>query len=227
VSKTQNAEVSAASEVIQAGREVIRPIVLEHFHEDSCIATARITIDVLSYFGIHSRPAAVETIIFNGEAASLMRAGATPEQLRDAVYSRTPEQPDGPWSVGLGFRRSSEEAGGHVVVWVPSERVCLDFSLDQASRPHKGAILGPAVFKIAGAVSLDESGALPLDFVFSGEVAQPPPNGPAYVEYRVVPDWFRGSPNWRRTSVGVAGAQATFRDITGRAIKQIRSQIAR
>lgn len=212
----------AALDVIEAGRQVIRPIVLEYFTADSCVATVRITIDVLAYFGITARPAAVETLIFNGEAYSMLREGATPEEIGRAVHARSTAEIGGPWTVGLGFGDSPESTGRHMVAWVPSESLCLDFSLDQASREQKAMALGPATFRMPGPLTLEEGNALPVGHVFSGEIPQVPPHGSAHLEYRVVEDWFRGSPNWRRTSAVMSGAPATFRDITGRAIRAIR-----
>lgn len=213
------------SAVLAGAREVIRPLVLEHFTVNSCVATVRITIDVLAYFGIMAKPAAVQTMIFNAEAAGLVRAGATAQQIRDAVFACTEQQHGGPWTIGLGFGASEmDDAGGHVVVWVPSVATILDYSLDQASRPHKGIILEPLDIPVTD-IDISHSEPLPVGFIFSTNVPQPEPFGAAYAEYRVAPDWFRSSPNWRRSSPSMASAPATFKEIAGTAIREIRKRL--
>lgn len=212
--------------ILEAAREIVRPTVLEYFSADSCIATTRITIDVLSYFGIAAKPLAVETLIFNAEAMERIREGVAFDDLRREVDSLSLEQIGGPWTLGLGFAKSATDAGRHMIAWIPGLALGLDFSLDQASRPHKGMKFDPAIFDMArnNQEALEDS-SIPEGYVFPVEIPQDPPYGVAYLEYRVIADWFRGSPNWRRTSTIQECAKATFRDITGRAIKEIRSRV--
>ena len=212
--------------ILKASRDVIRPTVLEFFSSDSCIATTRITIDVLAYFGIMAKPLAVETLIFNAEAMERVRAGVGFDELRREVDALARGEPGGPWTIGLGFAKSAADAGRHMMAWVPPLGLGLDYSLDQVSRPHKGMELTASVFEMAtGHQDASENGLLPEGYVFSVEIPRSSPYGPVYLEYRVIADWFRGSPNWRRTSTIQEYAKATFRDITGRAIKEIRSRI--
>lgn len=226
VAQASNADQTQMEQAVLAGaRQVIRPLVLEHFTAYSCVATVRITIDVLAYFGIMAKPAAAQAMIFNAEAVNLMEAGATAQQLHDAVHAFTEQQEGGPWTIGLGFGLSeTNDAGGHVVTWVPSVRTVLDYSLDQASRPHKGIALGPLDIPVPDAVA-SPSEPLPVGFVFSARVPQQEPYGAAYAEYRVAPDWFRSSPNWRRSSPSMASAPATFKEIAGTAIREIRHRL--
>lgn len=206
--------------MVEAARRIIRPLVLEHFDVDSCVATTRITIDVFRYFGIPAEPVAVQVVVFNEEAMELVRAGASALDVREAVFARSAAEPGGPWTLGVGVPQGDGEGGRHVAVWLPDQRMVADFSLDQASRPHKGLELTPLLFPVQA-----ESSTLPEGFTFPAVISQQG-GGAAYLEYRVVPDWFRHSPNWRRTSTGISGAPAMFKAITGTAIRAIKEEQA-
>lgn len=231
---TQQPDTELQAAIVHGARDVIRPLVLEHFDPDSCVATIRIAIDALAYFGIHARPLGVQTLIFNDEATRLFHGGVSAEELHQAVWAHSEDDPEGPWTIGLGFTPTGPEPGRHMICWIPALSLACDFSLDQAARPHKGLALSPSVFPIdaprtgeSGSVGtgLPEGLELPDGFLFAHHVGQRPPRGPAYLEYRVVPDWFRASPNWRRTSSGLPGAPNVFREITGQAIRSIKERV--
>lgn len=205
--------------LVDAAGPIIRPLVLDWFSADSCVATTRITIDVLAYFGIVAKPLPVRAVIFNSEALLLLEQGASPEGLHEAVFARSVAEPGGPWTMGLGFGMAEDDAneGRHVIAWLPRLSMAADFSVDQASRPHKGLDLPPLAFPTPP--STMEEG-----HVFGCTVSQPAPYGPAAVEYQVTTDWFTKSPNWRRASTGTPDARSVFSSVTGEAIRRLRSR---
>lgn len=211
--------------IIAAATEAIRPLVLESFATDSCIATVRITLDTLSYFGILAKPMAVQVIILNSEAAQQLAHGVTFERLSEEMQRIARDEEGGPWVVGLGVALDADTPGRHLAAWIPSLNLCLDYSIDQASRPHKGLALSPIAFKIEPPERLMEDRRIPVGHVFSVTVAQTAPHGPAELQYQTTEDWFRGSPNWRRTSSIHPGSASVFKDIVGKAIRQIRESV--
>lgn len=115
-----------------------RASVLEVFRPDSCIATTRILVDVLDYFSISVRPVAVMFRAYNALSTKMM--------IDEVPVEDWPEEA---WSVGIipGQKpTSSNNWPGHLVAL--HRAYLLDGSLDQASRPDKGLLLGPGVFKL-------------------------------------------------------------------------------
>lgn len=133
-------KVERVRQVIETYCELARPIMLDHgWRINSCIAATRVTINLLSAYGIPARPFCVRAYVYNFAyaqiAGSLGRAPTFAEQ--DAV---------GAWSIGLGAPRldsdppTDETNGyeGHLVALVGEhDALLLDGALDQASRPHK------------------------------------------------------------------------------------------
>lgn len=200
--------------LLEAVAQEARPRILAHFDAASCIATARIIIDVLGYFGIPAVPLPVETIVFNADAWHLLNEGG-PAMVAAAVQERDTEELGGPWTVGLGVIRDPE-AIGHVVVAVPSLNAVVDASIDQASRPHKNIVLTRpiilhpeaqflAVPGVTAEVTLDEDG-LPVTIAYM------------HIAHRR----FERSPNWRRRSDGLSNS--VFREITGETIRAVRDR---
>jgi len=211
--------------IIAAATDTIRPLVLEYFAADSCVATVRVTLDTLSYFGIIAKPMPVQVVILNSEAVCQLKQGVTLEMLHEEMQRRTPEEEGGAWSVGLGVTSDPHNPGRHLAAWVPSFNLCLDYSLDQASRPHKGLTLSPAAFGIDPLEYLMEEHRISAGYSFRTTLRQPVPYGPAELQYQTTDDWFRGSPNWRRTSTIHPGAAGVFKEIVGKAIRQIRKNL--
>lgn len=204
-------------DVLEAAKVRVRARVLEHFSPDSCVATTRITIDVLRYFGIQAKAVAVTVIALNGDAYELLEAGSTPHDIWVASQPWGPQDPGGPWTLGLGFAGpGEEEAAGHVVAWVPAGEAFLDLSLDQVSRPLKAMTMQPEVFSLL-------PGEDPTDPEWTGVFAIPQdrPARPAVLLYQSDPRaLYRSSPNWRRKGRGEASG--AFREATGSAISDIR-----
>lgn len=122
-----------------------RPAILTRFDRSSCLASTRIAVDYLDAFGYRAVPLSVEAILWNRQALTLYERTGSWEEVARITRGIPPEQPGGPWSVGLGHG----EGVGHVVAWLPTERVFVDLSLDQASRPHKGLATEPVVVSVA------------------------------------------------------------------------------
>ncbi len=131
--------------VMNAACKVFPP----RYRPDSCIAAARVLVDVLDRLHVRARPLAVVADIFN--AALLTRAQAEGGRLPSdtAEYCRWVEE-DGAWWLTLGPGGAEPEPGkwpGHlaVVVW---ESVLIDLTLPQASRPRRGIVLAPVAVQV-------------------------------------------------------------------------------
>ncbi len=130
--------------------QAARAAVLESFRPDSCIATTRVTIDVLAYFGYTGQPLAVKAAVFNQQAWRLVHAGVP-----------VGEWPPEAHSIGIGGegRHRPGRWDGHLVSVTATHMI--DGSLDQMSRPGRGIILsGPGVFEIPAGRSAASPGTL-------------------------------------------------------------------
>lgn len=168
-----------------------RPRVLEHFSPDSCVATTRILIDVLEYFGVPGKPYAVEVAVFNQEARLILESDGL-EAVAEAVHARSTEETGGPWTLGLGLNIDTEDGAGHVVVGVPGMGVLLDGSIDQVSRPRKNILLEPF------AVHIPETGFFSHPDGQCGFTTTVNGHESTLVYTRSPVNRYAKSPNWRR-----------------------------
>ncbi len=162
-----------------------RARILEDFTVHSCVASSRVTVEVLRYFGIAAQPKGVTAYIQNAAYLALEDRAKTMSEA-DLLAS-------GAWGVGVTE---------HVVAWVPAHDAFIDLSLDQASRPHKGLPLEPSVFPLVA--GYDWSAPVGYDDVVTGlrVVVDPEPDGDRY---------WRGHRNWRITPVMRAVIADTIR----------------
>jgi hypothetical protein len=124
-----------------------RATILRRFHADSCVASTRVVIEVLDYFGIRAKPQPVRLRIFNPEATRLVAAGVEllPEH-KDAGAWIVEVEGTGRMTAGADGRRRWD---GHLVAVAINPAgpdVAIDLSLDQASRPQRNIRLEPTSF---------------------------------------------------------------------------------
>ena len=202
----------------------VRPAILRHFDANSCVATARVTIDVLAHFGVDAVPLPTEAHFFNAEAMRLLRS-EEPDRTEALLRASSRDAFGGPWAVSLGAADDGQDGtAGHVTVYVPRWNRVYDLSADQASRPHKGLTIGPAEL----AIDPDADWVQDSSKFGSYEVSQPEKAGfrAAVAHYRVAPHrLYEQSPNWRGVSRGsstlIPGiVDEVSRDITDRLAKQ-------
>lgn len=194
---------------------VARPIIREHFRPDSCIASTRVTIDVLRYFGILAEPLPVNALVFNPEAAAMIVNGSTDADVAEKLATQSDADTGGVWSVGVGMGSPAGEGkwAGHLVAAIPEQQIVVDLSLDQASRPHKNMVLSPYWAHIgdmkwwAGETRFPHSSA-DGSLVWLGRGCANP-NG------------FTDSPNWRKQN-----QKLLFTSMVGQIIRKIRSELA-
>ena len=124
---------------------VVRGNVLETFRQDSCIASTRVVIDVLDYFGIVARPRPVAAVAFNPEGYQLFLKGVPLEEWPKSAHS-------------VGVKGTGPHVGdrwdGHLVA--VNETHLFDASLDQMSRPEQGIPLEASVFVMPAEVTSDQ-----------------------------------------------------------------------
>lgn len=213
-------------------RYVRQPMLESGFGLDSCIAATRIAIDVMEYFDIKAEPMPLAIFLMNGEALALAEGGATLEDIKVETHKYTVAQPGGPWTIGLGAAAAAgqERPGtwpGHLVAALPDMQLLVDLSCDQVSRPHKGMTMEPMLWKVA-----DDDWWAGRE-VRSKPMAYESDEGERILawfdreDYTGRHDEFRRSTNWRRTSkIDRVETEASFRRITGDAIRKIKADLA-
>jgi hypothetical protein len=107
---------------------------------DCCILSTRVAIEIAAYFGVHVRPMPVRVVLLNAAFAKHLDEG-------DGDVRKWADI-DGSHSVGigLGFHDGQDRHNlwnGHLIAASPD--YFADFAIQQAERPAKGIITGPAV----------------------------------------------------------------------------------
>jgi hypothetical protein len=162
--------------------EIARPLILGNFREDSCIASTRVTVEVLGRLGIKARPLPVRFVTVNeAQFQRMQEIGRWPTAEEYAQWKEeTPEV----WSVGIDETPGRRPDGypGHLVAIAGP--YLIDASASQFSRPAKGIHL-PDVLVLDHGGELDR-GLLRINpaggMIFYGTLQNPP-------EYKSAPDW--------------------------------------
>lgn len=117
----------------------VRPLILETWPPNTCIAATRVAFNVLTNLGFACTPVSVCAVVINGELRAKYEEGNS-EGVRevDANTSRLGSVAGG-WLCDAGW-------SGHLVL-IASGYV-LDLSLDQASSSEKGILARPVVLDI-------------------------------------------------------------------------------
>lgn len=139
--------------VVESLVRVARPIILEMFNKDSCIASTRIAIDALRYFGIAAVPMALSATIYNACAVEEFGQGEAITSIANFQSALRVNEPSGAWSVMIGTGLSEKDPNnptwaGHLVAVIPETTVLIDLAIDQASRPSKSIDLEPFCLQI-------------------------------------------------------------------------------
>lgn len=135
---------------------------------DSCVLVARITSEVLHYFGVPHQVSTTECIIFNKAAWAMAAAGERPDN--GLIY-----EGEECWTLAI-------EEQKHVIVTTSTH--LIDLSADQFDRPAKNLPMEPIVVE----VGWNDEGWCWLSDDDTGMV----------VGYKLVPKnkWWSTSPNW-------------------------------
>jgi hypothetical protein len=184
----------------------VREEVLQFWHDRSCIASTRVALNVLEYFGYKGKPVALSIAAFNSAGWKLVTA--------DPQIS-TSEWPPEAWSVGVAgtgkFDPVNDDWDGHLVALIDSRnekdtQLIVDTSLDQLSRPQRGIELEANVFPVPrpwGGVEMVYTSTDP-DLVLTFKVSNTPG------QWRTARDWTQ-----RRNLV---------RQVTASSIKRLRAE---
>lgn len=209
-------------DVLAALAKVGRPPMLEYFGRRSCIAATRIGLDVLDYFGVRAEAIPLFVVVMNGEALDLLEQGLSQQELMVEMQKLGPDEPGGPWSIGVGAQiENSRDWAGHLVIGVPDERLILDLSFDQASRPHKDLPF-PDEGQLFPVPDEDWWARRKPRAAFSGSV-DGRRVGLLLDHNTNDPDGYKRSQNWRRD--GRSGGRAAFREVTGNVIRAIKDEL--
>lgn len=201
-----------------------RPLIRSEFTARSCIASTRIGLDVLAYFGVRAQEVPVLIGVFNAEAARMLDEGMALPDLLATMQTIPAEQPGGPWSIAIGASPqdgSGDPNGwsGHLVIGLTGLQVIVDLSADQASRPHKNMELACAWYEV------------PDDGWWAGEQKSAflgSQNGALLMVHRNPPDptGYLESANWRRSSrTTPQQTREAFKGVTGRIIRAVRADL--
>lgn len=197
-----------------------RPLILDHYRADSCIASTRVAIEVLRYFGLNAEPLPLLVLAFNAEAARMIEEGADLPTVHAETLKYSTDDPGGPWTIAVGTGRQARHSGdegwaGHLVAAIPDLKVVIDLSIDQINRPHKTMNFTP-VWSIvpeddwwAGEVNnaffrTDEDCLLILD------------------RNALDPDGYKASTNWTMKD----HSKTAIKQIVGQAIRQVRADLS-
>jgi hypothetical protein len=162
---------------MQLVADASRAAVLTRFDVSSCIATTRVVIEVLAYFGIAARPWAANVKLFNDIAWKLTGDGVP-------LTAWPPEA----HSVSVDTRNGGDGIGHVVAVAGP---VLVDASIDQAARPDKGLAVGPLVLGLPAGFDR----AVPGDVLFELDGGIRLMYGPSGSRlYTTSTNWRRGHP---------------------------------
>lgn len=129
--------------------KVARREILRDFRQDSCIGSTRVVIRVLRHFGYKAEPLPVKLYVFNEAYARLLEAGKMPPE--DEKERQEWLDTHKAWSVGVGFLADGrpDKIRGHVVALLRREKLIVDASIDQATRPqHKIFLPGTLVVPV-------------------------------------------------------------------------------
>ena len=179
------------------------------FSKDSCVAAARIGIDVLAALGYRGKPLPVTFNVVNQEMLALLIADVPQDTI--AALQTGVDEDGGPWWVTVGeIVKEGHQGAGHVVIYVPSARALLDIAAPQASRPHKSIIISEPIV-----VSLDGDMALA-----PGRIIELASDQGSRGWYEVVAKrTYMDSPNWYRQSSS-STLQPAFTEIVARQVKK-------
>lgn len=176
--------------IVRALGFIQRPIQAE-YGPSACILATRVAVDVLRAHGVRVQPVAVHVEVFNPAYVEHIERGE-----HEAI-----ETDPRCWSAQLGF--TGEEQGDdrvdmHVVA-VVEDRLLLDLTLDQCSRPEHDVVLTPGIFE-----------GLSPEFA-RGEPKSYPVHGCSVV-YEAHPEekGFLASPYWTESAVRQPFVDATL-----------------
>jgi hypothetical protein len=193
-------------ELLDALVIMARPAILAVFSTDSCIASTRIGLDVLAYFGITGQPLPVRLVATNPAATTLVTVGTEP--------TGEPTRPAAPGRMVLGTS-TGQWNPGHLAIAIPTLQVLIDLSLDQASRPAYGLTLRPAWWHIPQAEFWNDT---------NPQITLARADGVTLTYHRYPQEReFAQSPNWRRTSSNTPRGPAVFRQITAAIIRGMKA----
>lgn len=119
-------------------RDLLPPLFAsEGFKRDICVLSTRVVTHILNQHRIPNRVQPCQLLAFNEIAKAHIDAGENPLSSPEAH------------TVGIGFGTDMETRPGYDghLVSVVKRRWLLDLTLDQVSRPQKGIVAYPAVWK--------------------------------------------------------------------------------
>jgi hypothetical protein len=178
--------------VLRSFARVARPIIRRSYDAGSCVASTRISIDVLRALGFVASPLAVMLYVGNPAYRESLEEDAV-------LCAERPGKESSHRScvVEVGSRLRRGDLGGHLVA-VADDRFLVDASFDQVHLPEYGIVPPPI---LVGRVALELVG---------GRAAQRLDIDGLFVEYRRQPlaTRFLRSPNWRASRESRASVRA-------------------
>lgn len=163
----------------------VRQQILSAYNHDSCIATARATLEVLRRIGVDAYALPVQAVAFNRPVWQWAQ-----EHGRFPVVG-SEDYPEDGYGIGVGVGPETPEDGqgwnGHLVV-IAERKWMLDFSIDQMSRPQYGLRISEPVIVEVGEKFLRSH----------GDVAAVTWTGEVVIQYATAPEkqGYKTSPNW-------------------------------
>ncbi|MGV8847092.1 MAG: hypothetical protein ACOH1Y_16780 [Propionicimonas sp.] len=193
-----------------------RPVILAEYKSSSCIASTRVGVDVLAYFGVPAKPVPVSLLLMNAEAVRVYEQTENMQAVHTAAMLVPADVAGGAWTIGVGVSGEHRVYGegdwpGHLAIGLKPYNVLVDLSLDQAARPLKNIAAKPVWYPVPGSWW----GAAPdSPAVLAG------PDGSYMMVHRTPNESFRVSPNWKPDR---AEQRSRLRKVTGEVIGLMRA----
>lgn len=157
-----------------------RPILLQYFSLDSCIASSNVSRQILWAHHIYAEAAPVKAYVVNAKGDEFLRKGH-PEWVKGMR--------DGAYAVGVGYGGPNPDKwDGHLVL-VVDHRYLVDMSGDQFARPEYGIEVKPFYARLDGVDLTGRKSRLALGLPNGGVLLYE--GDPDNQLFRRAPDWLR------------------------------------
>lgn len=198
-------------EPLETFAKVARDEILLDFKIDSCIASTRITIEVMRRLKVKARPLAVEATVYNEGFHDAVTAEGWPDTSDTEAFHAWCDKHNA-WSLGIDRSQSQGDMRwpGHLVALVGRSPYLVDAAADQMSRPKKGIEM-PGVFVQPLYQTGFVTGQQPAIFTGEedGKVKQ-------VVVYRAFPDdrSYNTAPDWKEPNRFMPAVERIVKHLT-------------
>jgi hypothetical protein len=175
-------------ESLAAISRLVRAEILRGYNRESCIATSKYLLQVLTELGIQAQPVPNTVLVMNPPyAANVDRVGRLPQGQELKTWAAR----DNSCSVGLGFGMGAANRwAGHlgVLVSIANSTLLIDASIDQVNSPqHQIAIASPVIAPVPPQFAVAEASVM----VEQNHCVLLYSSKPSNIDFYQTPAWMR------------------------------------